>query len=906
MHNRRPPTSPEPRKHTWERELRAHLSGLHLSPSREAAIIEELTQHLDDRQRELVSGGMTADEATATVLRELKHADRLHPRLSALRQAHTPEPPRPSAPLASPFIGLAQDLRYVVRTLTRQPLFALVAVLTLALGIGLNTAMFSFLNSLLLRPLPFPDAERLVRLYRTTPQNNYGAFSPADYLSLADDQDGFGRVAAYMQSNITFSEPGRSTQWLRVSANLFDVLGVAPTLGREFSADETSGNHRVVIISDAVWRDRFAAAPDIVGRVIRGNDQPFEIVGVLPAAAGDHRLFGQVGFFSPLAFAPEARRTHAPYTVSILARRSASISAAAGEAFIRAYGTRMATDFPRENERTGWHSENLPATATGPQGKILLVMLLGLSGCVLLIACSNLANLLLARAIERARELAVRASLGASRLQLVRTQVLECALLAALGGTGALLVVAWTTDWLRSVIANGGGPSFQFPLDWRVLGFALAASTLTIVMCGLGPVLFTGRLNTNETLKAGGRGATSGRGHQRLRHTLIVGQFMLAMTLLAGAGFFLRGAGYLLHDHYGWNADNVVQAEISMPPSRDRSGAAIVAFHKRLLDEVQALPGVSAASVSYGLPYVGLRGNGRYAIEGRDPSATGEVPAKLNGITPDYFEVTGTRLLAGRYFTNADTTGAPGVAIINDAMARTLFAGGNAVGARIRDTDADAPAWMEIVGVVGDVRSLDVAQPPASYQLYQPAAQDPHRDFVLAVRTSGPGANSIAGTLGTAISALDPDLTVRALMPVTARMEEVTSQMRLCQQLLTAFAALGVVLAGVGIYGAMARMVAQRTNEIGLRLALGAQVSSVVALVFGSGVRIVGLGAVAGLVGAFGLSRLLASVLPMMRTDGPLVGVAGAGLLVTIALIACYAPARRATRVNPIEALRAD
>ena len=218
-------------------------------------------------------------------------------------------------------------------------------------------------------------------------------------------------------------------------------------------------------------------------------------------------------------------------------------------------------------------------------------------------------------------------------------------------------------------------------------------------------MLFTGRLNTNETLKAGGRGATSGRGHQRLRHALIVGQFMLAMTLLAGAGFFLRGAGYLLHDHYGWNADNVVQAEISMPSSRDRSGAAIVAFHKRLLDEVQALPGVSAASVSYGLPYVGLRGNGRYAIEGRDPSATGEVPAKLNGITPDYFEVTGTRLLAGRYFTNADTTGAPGVAIINDAMARTLFAGGNAVGARIRDTDADAPAWMEIVGVVGDVRS---------------------------------------------------------------------------------------------------------------------------------------------------------------------------------------------------------
>ncbi len=261
-------------------------------------------------------------------------------------------------------------------------------------------------------------------------------------------------------------------------------------------------------------------------------------------------------------------------------------------------------------------------------------------------------------------------------------------------------------------------------------------------MCGLGPVLFTGRLNTNETLKAGGRGATSGRGHQRLRHALIVGQFTLAMTLLAGAGFFVRGAAYMLHDHYGWNADNVVQAEIAMPSSGDRSGAAIVAFHKRLLEEVQALPGVSAASVSYGLPYIGLRGDGRYAVEGHDPSAQSEVPAKLNGVTSAYFDVTGTRLLAGRFFTGADTTGAPSVAIINDAMARTLFPGGNAVGARIRDTSADAAAWMEIVGVVGDVRSIDVGQPPASYQLYQPAAQDPHREFVLAVRATGPGASA--------------------------------------------------------------------------------------------------------------------------------------------------------------------
>ena len=888
---------------SWTPELRARLASLRLTPEREAAIIEELSQHLDDRRQEMIAGGLTADAATAAILIELQNADRLTARLGSLRQAHTPAPPQPGAR----FSGLWQDLRYAFRTLGRQPVFALVALLTLSFGIGLNTAMFSFLNALLLRPLPFPDASQLVRVYRTSPQNQHGGFSPADYLALREDEAGFGRFAAYRQSNVTFSEPGRATQWLRVSANLFDVLGVPPALGRMFHPDEEiGGQHRIVVISHALWRDRFASAPDIIGRTLLGNDQPYEIVGVLPPAAGDHRLFGQVGIFSPLGFDDESRRARSTHPINILGRRDAGVSPSAGDAFIASFGARMAADFPQDNEKTGWRSEGLPQSATGPAGRVLLGMLLGLSGCVLLIACSNLANLLLARTIERTREFAVRAALGASRLQLIRTLVLESLILAAVGGAGALFVASSTTSWLRSVIANGGGPSFEFPMDWRVLSFALGVSLLTLFFCGIGPALFTSRISTNETLKSGGRGTTADRRQQRVRHALIIGQFALAMTLLAGAGFFIRGAANLLTSHYGWNADQVVQGDISLPSARYPKGESITAFHRRLIERVQQLPGVTAVSVSYGLPYVGLRGDGRFVVEAPGTAGRGpEFSAKWNGITPSYFDVTGTRLVAGRRFQRRRHV------VVSQGRDRQrddgadAVPGGAALGARIGGA-TETPDWMEVVGVVADVRSIDVAQAPASFQLYQPAAQDPRHDFMVAARTAGVAGGSVSASIGAAVADLDPDLTVRALMPVTARMQEVTSQMALMQQLLMAFAVLGLLLASLGIYGAMARMVAHRTNEIGLRMALGAQVSHVVGLVFRSGGRIVAIGAGAGLLGAFGLSRLLASVLPTMETDSSLVGVAGAALLTAVAFAACYVPARRATRVNPVDALRAE
>ena len=546
---------------SWTPELRARLASLRLTPEREAAIIEELSQHLDDRREEMIAGGLTADDATAAILMELRRADQLTARLGSLRQAHTPTPPRPGAR----FSGLWQDLRYAFRTLGRQPVFTLVALLTLSFGIGLNTAMFSFVNALLLRPLPFPDAQQLVRVYRTSPQNQHGGFSPADYLALREDESGFGRFAAYRQSNVTFSEPGRATQWLRVSANLFDVLGVPPALGRMFHPDEDLGaQHRVVVISHALWRDRFASAPDIVGRTLLGNDQPVQIVGVLPPAAGDHRLFGQVGIFSPLGFDDESRRgrriARDQHSRPARRERVAERRGRLHRRVRRADGRRLS----QRQREDRWRSEGLPQSATGPAGRVLLSMLLGLSGFVLLIACSNLANLLLARTIERTREFAVRAALGASRLQLIRTLVLESLILAAVGGTGALFVASSTTSWLRSVIANGGGPSFEFPMDWRVLSFALGVSLLTLFLCGIGPAVFTGRISTNETLKSGGRGtdcgppstARSARAHHRP----------------VRAGDDAARGRWILHPRGGQSADGTLRLERGAGrPGRDLS-----------------------------------------------------------------------------------------------------------------------------------------------------------------------------------------------------------------------------------------------------------------------------------------------------------------------------------------------
>jgi putative ABC transport system permease protein len=885
----------------WASDLRPRLAGLHLSPVREASIIEELSQHLDDRRDELIAGGTDPDTATALIRAELDRADLLAPRLSALSQARWQPTPTPGVPARHAFGGVWQDLRYAWRTLRRDPLFTVIAVLTLTLGIGLNTSMFGFMNALIFRPLPFAESAQLMRVYRTTAEQQSGGFSPADYLALRQAEGDIGRFAAYRPSSVTLADAARTTEWIDVSAHLFDVLGVQPVSGRTLRPDdEVPGHERVVLISTALWQDQFGGAADIIGRIIQTTGGPYEIVGVLPPEASDHRLFGRVGIFSPLSVGDTAGVDRTTRTLTILGRRRAAVTQGQADAFMASMGARMAADFPADNAKTAWRSEALPDSNTGSNGRALLAMLLGLSGCVLLSACSNLANVLLARAMDRSREFALRTALGASRLQLIRTVALELLLVAAAGGAGAVLVTLWTTRWLQSVVVDGGGPAI--PVDWRVLAFAAAVSLSTVLFCGLGPALFARRIGPSDALKQGGRGTTAPRGHIRARHALLVGQFAMAMILVAGASFFLRGTAQMLSQHYGWRSDGVVQAEIVLSEERYPKDQDVLDFQGRAIARLERVPGVAAVSVSYGLPYKGLRGTAHYVGDGSSDGLA--LTAKINGISPAYFDVTSTRLAAGRVFTAADSSTSSRVAIISEGMARRLFPDGRALGRRIASADDEPRVWMEIVGVVEDVRSIDLAQTPEPFQLYQPTAQDPRRHLVLAVRTTGGTSNGTVGAIRSAVAELDAGLVARRLMTATDTMADVTSSMSLIAQLLTAFAAIGVLLAALGIYGAMARMVAQRTDEIGLRMALGAQVRDIVGMVLGSGARVVATGMGLGLAGALGLSGALGALLPSMARDTGVAGAIAIAALTAVAVLACYLPARRAVAVDPMVALR--
>jgi putative ABC transport system permease protein len=798
-------------------------------------------------------------------------------------------------------------LRIAARQLIKNPVVTLIAVITLAAGIGLNTAMFSFANGLVLLPQPFPKPDQLARVWRSTPGNNNGGFSPGDFLDLQRDGAEFGRFAGFHVANLAPSQAGSGVGWMRVSTDLFDLLGVAPLRGRLFRPEEATREQRVVVLSHGFWQDRFGADPEVIGKSIQGNGEAYEIIGVLPDWATDHRLFGRVGLFSPLNLGTGAGSVRDSSWIQVVARRRESMSSGEGNALVASLSARAAAAYSKENEKATWRIESLPQSTVSPTGSRLIFMLLGLSGMVLLIACSNLAHLLLARTMERSREFAVRGALGASRIQVLQPLIIESSLLTAIGGSAALFVAMATTQWLRSVIEGGGGPSLRFPLDWRVMAFTSVSCLVTLVLFGLAPGLFAMRIQVADALKAGGRGVSLHPGHHRLRRSLIVGQFALTMVLLAAAGAFFQGTIKLLNRNLGWNADQVIQAEIQLAESRYRGNEEILTFHRQALDQVAAIHGVGAASFSYGLPYLGLRGSAAFIVEGGKASQDGAgTVAKVNAITPDYFEVTGTSLLAGRRFTDADTPQSPAVAIVSQSLAQRLFPGQDPLGRRVAMAGATPQTWFEIVGVVADVRSIDVAKAPAPYQVYQTIFQDPRHTAVLAVRFEGVDPSAVTAALRSVLRRLDPELELRDLSTAGDLLRRITSQMDFCRHLLIGFAAVGMGLAALGIYGVMSRAVAQRTGEIGIRMALGAQISDVIRMILGSGIRLALVGATLGVVGGMAVLRLVGSMLPSMEINGPWILGTGVFVLGFMALAACYAPARRASRVDPMTALRAE
>lgn len=803
------------------------------------------------------------------------------------------------------------NLRLAFRQLLRSPGFTLLAIITLGLGIGANTASFSILNGIFFKPLPYRDAAQLDRIYRATPQNPDGNISPADFLDLQRAQEGYGQVAAYTIEEASLSEPGFPAEMAhagRASANLLSLLGVQPQLGRDFRpGEDTAGSDRVVVLSQRMWRNRFELNPAVIGRTIRIDGVPHEVIGVLPETFNDWRHLGGVDFFRPLAFNREQIASRGAATLRVLGRRSASRSRADAAGFIANFGARLAAEFPEANAETTWRSAPLQQMVAGKSGPATIMMLVGLSTFVLLIACSNLANLLLARTMARAREFAVRAALGASRVQLLRPLIVESLLLALAGGVCAIFVALWTRDWLALRSTGDNGEQVVFNMDWAVLSWAFAAALVTALAFGIAPALFALRLDVNDTLKSGGRGTTGGRGHQRFRQALIIGQFALAMILLTGAGVFIRGLHDLNNRRSGWESAQLVTGTILLPTAEYPDAEKIAAFHRLTEGRLAALPGVASVSISTFTPFFNWADTRKFIVEGHERPPQGREPAAVvNTVSPQYFETHGTRVLAGRAFDGRDNATAPATFIVSQSTARGLFGKENPIGRRIAQLDGKSIRWGEVVGVVRDVESVLPEASPVTFQIYQPIAQEPRGGNEIAVRTRGVVPASLVESIRNTMTALDPDLPVRKLQPADATIDRANYQPRVLRDMLIAFGVLGLGLASLGIYGIIARTMAQRAGEFAIRFALGACIRDITRIVLTSGVKLALVGSAVGLLGAIGVSRLLAAANPNMQIGSGPILVGTTLLLVGVALVACWIPARRAARINPIEALRAE
>ncbi|MFN0066864.1 MAG: ABC transporter permease [Limisphaerales bacterium] len=795
------------------------------------------------------------------------------------------------------------DLKFAIRQLVKNPGFTAVAVLTLALGIGVNTAMFGGFQSLLLRTLAYPEADRLVRLFRTSSHSQKWPHSAANFLDHQSQNPVFERMAAVNRRSFNLVEPGQQAerlQGLEVTSELIPLLGIAPMIGRGFIPDEAQpGRNDVAILGHSFWLRRFAGDTNIVGKSLRMDGQTVTVLGVMPPGFSDVMLWGTVDVLRPLAFSDEQRQNRGANYLMSVGRLKPGVSVAQADAAMAGIADRLAKEFPEVNADSGLRVVSLAGSGMDPKGRIMIWMIMGLAGFVLLIACANLANLQFARTALRTREFAIRGALGAPRSRLMRQLLTESLLVALIGGALGLVLAVWVNGLLNTRLLREGEPALNLGLNFGVLGFALVVSTVTGLAFGLVPAWMAARTDANSALKQGSRGTTADRSQNRLRHGLIVTQVALALMLLAGAGTFANGLRNFGVRDPGWRVDGLTVGYLNLPDATYADATARLGFATRLREHLAAIPGVAAAAVAGSLPIAGFRTSAEFSIEDQpDPSVGRRRSRSINVVTPGYFATLGMRLLEGRDFLAGDTPGQPGVVVVNETMARSFWAGESALGKRI----GTPGAWLEVVGVVDDVRfPSDPGEPPTRFQSYIPLAQEPPANLAIAVR-----GNVSVATLRQTVAGLDQDLPLNQPGLARAAVREVLDQAAVAGWLLGGFAGLGVLLATLGLYGVIAGFVTQRTNEIGIRMALGAQLGDVLRLVLGKGVRLTLLGSGIGLVGAFGLTRVLGALAPGLESNSPLILALVVGLLMGVALIACWLPARRASRVDPMVALRSE
>jgi len=812
-----------------------------------------------------------------------------------------------------------EDIRYGWRVLRKSPGFMAIAVLTLALGIGANSAIFSFVHAVLLQPLPFPHAKRLVLIWETDPnrQVTRGVVAPAELLDWRQQAHSFESLGALRTwfYNLSGGTEPEQVWGMSVTTNFFDVLGVSPLLGRAFLPSESvPGRDQVAILSHSLWMRRFGGDPAVLGRSLTIDQKPYTIVGVLSA---DFSLYGtsrdyQVWLPSAWNTAQLRRDAH---SLVVLGRLSPGVSIAQAQAEMSTLLSREQQQYPDEDQGLGIRVTGMHDELTHKLRPALLTLMCAV-GFVLLIACANVANLLLARAATRQREVAVRAALGAGRMRLFRQFLTESLMLGLLGGVAGAAVAVGGLRLLLTVLPRAGGYGEIPHLEWiriniPVLLFTLGIAVATGIIFGLAPALQNSRTDLSECMKEGGRGSTVRHG-RAVRSALVISETALALVLLVGAGLLIENFVRLLNQDVGFRPENLLTMQVWMPAAKYASEQELVSFVQQARDRLAALPGVRSVSAINFLPLTGWGDFTDFSIEGRPAPQKGEeFTSQYRVIDPGYFQTMDIPLKAGRYFAEADNSGAPGVAAISESLARQYWPNENPVGKRIRLDALPSSSpwqpnartdWLTVTGLAGDVHDSDLDE-KSMPQIYLPFAQNPSRIMRFVLRVDGDPAN-LTGAAARTVASVNGDQAVTEVETMEGFVSQALSQRRLNMSLLAVFAFVAIFLASIGIYGVVAYSVSQRTHEIGIRIALGAQPSQVLRLIVGQAMKLALAGIAIGLLASVFLARLLSSSLLGVQSGDPLTFAGVAGTLVLVALVASYLPARKAMRVNPMIALR--
>ena len=873
-------------------KLRLRLRALFFKPKMEEELDEEVRFHLEREMEENIARGMSPEEARYAALRRFGGVERVKEESRDERGIRL-------------FDEVWQDLRYGARMLLRQPGFTLIAVITLALGIGANTAIFSVVNAVLLRPLPCEDPDRLVVFSSAPQQGHPEACSLPDFADWREQSRSFERMAAFTDRafNLTGVGEAERLNGQVITSDLFPALSIPLAFGRNFLPEEDRpGVSGVVILSYGLWQRRFGSNPDVVGHSVTLDGRDHTVVGI---AAPDLWVFGHVDLWVPLAMDPAQAGRRSDF-LFVVGRMKPGVSLDQARAEMNAISARLEQQYPQSN--TGWRAVLVPLREefVGNSRDMLLVLLAAV-GFVLLIACANVANLLLARAATRGREIAIRAAVGAGRGRLVRQLLTECILLALMGGAVGVILAILGIDALVGFGAKNIPRSSEIGVDARVLGFTVLLSTAAGALFGLAPALQVSRLKLNDALKEGDRSGTSSGG-RRLRPALVVSELSLCLILLISVSLMVKSLYGLLNLDAGFNRENLLTMQISLPQMKYDSDQQVAAFYQRLIEGVRGAPGVVSATAVSPLPLSGMGSNLGFGIAGRPagaPDAGGD--ANVLSVGDRYIETMGVPLLLGRPLTEQDGQGGPKAALINQTFARRYFDGQNPIGHQVTfdvtfDGPNPSPRWITIVGVVADSKHY-VMETEVYPAIYIPR---PVHSMTLVARARD-NPLSLLSAVRAEVRKLDRDLPVSNIQTMDQALRARLGPERFAVFLLVIFAAVALSLAAVGLYGVMSYAVSQRTREIGIRMALGARRSDVMMMVvIGQGIKLTGAGILIGLGGALALTRFMETLVLGVSATDPLTYVTIVSLLTVVALLACWIPARRATRVDPMIALRCE